>query len=125
MTLASLWQAAPTTPDEEMNTRTLAAFFFPIVVGIAACATPAAQPGATAPQASNAAGYGMSLVSINPPAGTRLAPGQVVTFSATVTYHLEVADSGEIVLAPQDEVGTSLVHGRRQAFTPVGRGTGQ
>lgn len=91
-------------------------------------ATPNAVPSATTaplPQTTDTRGYGLTLVNVTPANGTRLAPGKAVIFSVTVAYHLEVADTGMIVLVPQDERGSSILRWRAQRALPVGRGTGQ
>jgi hypothetical protein len=43
----------------------------------------------------------------------------------TVKYHLELTDSGTVVLIPQNEAGTSLVIGRGQATQVVRKGSGE
>ena len=72
-----------------------------------------------------APGYGLSAVDVRPRAGTSLVAGQPVALKITVDYELEVADSGSVVLIPQDEKGTSLVVGRGQVTEPVKRGSGR
>ena len=72
-----------------------------------------------------APGYGLRAVSISPKPETTFSVGQQVTFSVTVEYHLELADSGMVLLIPQDQSGGSLVVGRGQVTRSVERGSGQ
>ena len=64
----------------------------------------------------------VSLSSISPATGTRLAPG-VVTFSATLDYELHSESSGAILLVVQDQDGHLLTVGP-QARAAVNRGRG-
>ena len=65
----------------------------------------------------------VSLVSITPAAGTRLAPGSVVSISATVDYELQSEPLGAILLVVQDQAGHLLTPGP-QARAAVSRGRG-
>ena len=65
----------------------------------------------------------ISLVTIAPPAGTTLSAGQVVSFTATVSYELNNADSGEIKMVVQDQTDADLQSGM-SPFVEIGRGSG-
>ena len=66
----------------------------------------------------------VSLLSITPVAGSHLAPGSVVTFSATVAYELQNESSGAILLVVQDQAGHLLTIGpQARAAVLRGRGT--
>jgi hypothetical protein len=66
----------------------------------------------------------VSIVTITPAGGTLLAPGQAVTFSATLGYTLATADSGQIVIVIQDQSDTGLqMVGQPQPSVTVQRGT--
>jgi len=63
------------------------------------------------------------IASISPAQETKLAPGIDVTFTGTVTYRLNSADSAPIVRAIQDQSGHSLVN--QQVSKTVTKGEGQ
>ncbi len=66
----------------------------------------------------------LSIVTITPAVGTLLAPGQAVTFSATLGYTLATADSGQIVIVIQDQSDNGLQMVRQpQPSVTVQRGT--
>jgi hypothetical protein len=71
------------------------------------------------------AGYNISHVNAEPKPGTPLVEGQTVALSVTVRYGLWVADSGSIVLVPQDESNRTLLAARAQVFRRVRGGAGQ
>lgn len=50
----------------------------------------------------------ISLVTIAPLDGTTLSPGQVVSFTATVSYELDSADSGRIGMNIQDQTNANI-----------------
>ena len=53
----------------------------------------------------------ISLVTITPPAGTTLTAEQVVSFTATVSYELDSAASGEIKMSVQDQTNANIQSG--------------
>ena len=63
----------------------------------------------------------ISLVTIAPPDGTTLSAGQVVSLTATVSYELNGADSGEIKMVIQAQ--TSIQSGPAP-IVEIGRGSG-
>jgi hypothetical protein len=66
----------------------------------------------------------VSLLTIAPAAGTRLAAGSVVAFSATVSYELESESQGAILLVVQDQDGHLLTIGPQdRASVSHGQGT--
>ncbi|HZF11812.1 MAG TPA: hypothetical protein VFE33_23745 [Thermoanaerobaculia bacterium] len=65
----------------------------------------------------------VSAVSLSPTNGSRLVPGNVVTFSATVNYELQSESSGSILLVVQDQDYHLLTVGP-QAKASVNRGRG-
>jgi hypothetical protein len=66
----------------------------------------------------------ISLSSISPAAGTKLAPGSGVTFSGTVNYTLGSAGTGRIVLVIQDQSGNLLTTAAQKTASILrGQGT--
>ena len=65
----------------------------------------------------------ISLVTIAPPVGTTLFAGQVVSFTATVSYELNIADSGEIKMRIQDQTDANIQSGPGP-IVEVRRGSG-
>jgi hypothetical protein len=65
----------------------------------------------------------ISLVTIAPADGTKLAAGSVVTFAATLHYQLSSAASGEIVEVIENQSGGILTSGPQFSVT-VSRGQG-
>ena len=65
----------------------------------------------------------ISLVMSAPPGGTTLSGGQVVLFTATVSYELNNGASGEIRMHIQDQTGANIQSGVRPVVT-IGRGGG-
>ena len=102
-----------------MHTRTLVIVLGLSVSALMGCATSGVR------RIDSGSGYELSAVSVAPRPGTTLVAGQPVTFKITVKYHLEAADTGHVILIPQDERGTSLVLGREQASQVVRKGSGQ
>ena len=96
-----------------------------LVLLLGACggspAGPTATPAPTPPPATDA----VSVGSIVPPAGTPLQASETVTFTATLNYTLASAESGQIVIAIQDQSDRNLQQlGRPQPAALVSRGTG-
>ena len=96
-----------------------------LVLLLGACggspAGPTATPASTPPPATDA----VSVGSIVPPAGTPLQASETVTFTATLNYTLSSAESGQIVIAIQDQSDRNLQQlGRPQPASLVSRGTG-
>ena len=66
--------------------------------------TPSPRPAPTpAPTPAPSASDAVSFVSLQPAAGTTLALGTTVTFTATISYTLARADSGSIALVIQNQ----------------------
>ena len=76
----------------------------------------------TAPSPSTATDT-ITLTSITPLAGTTLSPGQVVTFTATVSYELDSADSGQIRMVIQDGADRDI-QSNPQPHMTISRGSG-
>jgi hypothetical protein len=64
-----------------------------------------------------------SLTDVAPPLGTKLLHGQTVTFTGTAGYSLVSADSGQVVLAVQDQANKPLT--TAQPSATVAKGSGQ
>jgi hypothetical protein len=65
----------------------------------------------------------ISLTSVTPADGTRVAPGSTLTVSGTVRYQLGSSSSGNILLVFEDQNGSPLLDGPRQSV-PIQRGQG-
>jgi hypothetical protein len=68
----------------------------------------------TAPAPPNA----ITIVTLTPAAGTRLAPGAAVTFSATLAYMLNNAGSAEVSMVIEDQ-GNVVLNSGNQPTTVV------
>jgi len=66
----------------------------------------------------------VTIVSIQPPAGTTLQAGAPVTFTAAITYHLASAPSGSVAILIADQLGRNLSTTVPQPQVPVANGTG-
>ena len=66
----------------------------------------------------------VTIVSIQPPAGTTLQAGAPVTFTATITYHLASAPSGSVVIVISDQSARNLSSTVPQPRVIVASGTG-
>jgi hypothetical protein len=118
---------SPSPTLASMTHRTTTGFLYAAILALSGCAAPSSVPGtnAPAPVPMASTGYGVSLIRIVPAEGTPLTPGQTVIFTVAVAHNLEVADSGAVVLVPQDGAGRRIPRDRPQASASVGRGTGQ
>jgi hypothetical protein len=74
--------------------------------------------------APRAGGYSINLQSAEPAPGTPLLRGATVPFKATVTYALETAAHGKIVLVFQDESNQAVTGEREQSTVEVVKGSG-
>lgn len=97
---------------------------FLLPLSLAACASSGSS---TTPQTSqpHRGGYSIRLVSVTPPAGTRVRVGQRISLTLVADYELQAADTGNIVLVLQKPDNTSLIPGRNQVSKPVSRGSGR
>lgn len=74
--------------------------------------------------APRAEGYTIDLAAIEPKPGTPLTRGETIIFKATVSYDLEIAQKGIVILVIQDEKNKALTGDRPQAMQEVTRGKG-
>jgi len=73
----------------------------------------------------SAQGYSIRYVRAIPAPGTPLAVGEHVRLSITVSFDLQVATRGTIVVVLQRDGDLPLFPGRDQAFRDVGKGSGE
>jgi hypothetical protein len=107
-----------------MHLRTPVLILACVVACVAACVGGCGGGGGRSPvEPVPIAQDSVSLLSITPTAGSRLAPGSVVTFSATASYELQSENAGAILLVLQDQDGHLLTIGP-QARAEVLRGRG-
>ena len=66
----------------------------------------------------------VTIVSLQPPAGTVLQAGARVTFTATIAYHLVNASSGSVFIVVQDQALRNLSSTVPVPSVSVVRGTG-
>jgi hypothetical protein len=74
--------------------------------------------------APRAEGYRIDLVSAEPPPGTPLLRGASVPFKVTVSYSLDVAPHGAVILVFQDESNKVVTGERGQTTVEVQKGNG-
>jgi hypothetical protein len=74
--------------------------------------------------APRAEGYTIDLTSIEPSPGAPLTRGETVTFKATVSYDLQIAPKGTVILVFQDEKNNSLTGDLPQVMQEVEKGNG-
>jgi hypothetical protein len=74
--------------------------------------------------APRAEGYRIDLVSAEPPPGTPLLRGASVPFRITVSYSLEAAAHGTVILVFQDESNKIVTGKREQATAEAEKGNG-
>ncbi|HVT17219.1 MAG TPA: hypothetical protein VHQ90_13695 [Thermoanaerobaculia bacterium] len=86
---------------------------------VAACSGGGSSPSPSEPVSQDS----ISLVTIAPAGGTRLVPGSVVTFAATLRYQLSSAASGTILEVIENQTGGQLTTGPQMSVA-VNRGQG-
>ena len=74
--------------------------------------------------APRAEGYTIDLEAIDPAPGTPLVRGATVTFKVTLSYELEIAPHGVIILVFQDEKNRGVSGDRPQTMSEVTEGKG-
>jgi len=99
------------------------------MLALAACGggSPSGPSPVPTPTPTPAVSDAVSLTSIVPAAGTRIAAGERVTLTATVAYTLASAPSGRIYLVLQDQLDAGLQdpgNPRTQPSVAVTRGSG-
>ncbi|HVT18843.1 MAG TPA: hypothetical protein VHQ90_21990 [Thermoanaerobaculia bacterium] len=79
--------------------------------------------GGSSPSAPSSSQDSISIVTITPASGTKLAPGSAVVFTATVNYQLASAGSASIFEVISDQNSHLLTTGA-QSNTTISRGQG-